>query len=150
MGTGVHMRRTAFIISILMLGLSVSAQEPKPVPKDSVRVFIPGCTKGYMFTAGPRTEDQPGRSNIPEGMHMRMNGPKKMIAEIKGQEGSMVEITGLIRKNDLVPDGVGIGRLRVTPGPSMSGGGSLPSPGGGQVVIDLEGWRRVPGECPLR
>jgi len=42
-------------------------------------------------------------------MHMRMNGPKKMIAEIKGQEGSMVEITGLIRKNDLVPDGVGIG-----------------------------------------
>jgi hypothetical protein len=60
----------------------------------------------------------------------------------------MIEITGLVRKDDLVQDGVGIGRLRVSPGASMSGGGTLPSPGAGQVVIDVEGWRRVPGECP--
>lgn len=143
------MRTTVFAIAA-MLGTTMAAQEPKPVPKDSVRVFVPGCTKGYMFTAGPRTEDQPGRSNIPEGTHFRMNVPKKTMAEIKKQEGSMIEITGLIRKDDIVPDGVGIGRLRISPGPSMSGGGSLPSPGAGQVVIDVEGWRRVPGECPLR
>ncbi len=143
------MRTTVFAIAAI-LGTTMAAQEPKPVPKDSVRVFVPGCTKGYMFTAGPRAEDQPGRSNIPEGTHFRMNVPKKTMAEIKKQEGSMIEITGLIRKDDLVQDGVGIGRLRISPGPSMSGGGSLPSPGAGQVVIDVEGWRRVPGDCPLR
>jgi hypothetical protein len=143
------MRTTAFAIAVI-LSTAVAAQEPKPVPKDSVRVFIPGCTKGYMFTAGPRAEDQPGRSNIPEGAHFRMNVPKKTMAEIKKQEGSMIEITGLIRKDDLVQDGVGIGRVRISPGPSMSGGGSMPSPGAGQVVIDVEGWRRVPGDCPLR
>lgn len=143
------MRTTVFAIAVI-LSASVAAQEPKPVPKDSVRVSVPGCTKGYMFTAGPRTEDQPGRSNIPEGAHFRMNVPKKAMADIKKYEGSMIEITGLIRKDDLVQDGVGIGRLRISPGPSMSGGGSLPSPGAGQVVIDVEGWRRVPGDCPLR
>jgi hypothetical protein len=143
------MRTTVFAIAVI-LSASVAAQEPKPVPKDSVRVSVPGCTKGYMFTAGPRTEDQPGRSNVPEGAHFRMNVPKKTMADIRKYEGSMIEITGLIRKDDLVQDGVGIGRLRISPGPSMSGGGSLPSPGAGQVVIDVEGWRRVPGECPLR
>ncbi|MEO8484020.1 MAG: hypothetical protein ABI634_17545 [Acidobacteriota bacterium] len=141
------MRTTVFAIAVI-LSASAAAQEPKPVPKDSVRVFIPGCTKGYMFTAGPRAEDQPGRSNIPEGMHLRMNAPKKTIAELKKYEGSMIEITGLIRRNDLVQDGIGIGPLRVSPGPTMSGGGSLPAPGAGQVVIDLEGFRRVPGDCP--
>ena len=35
------------------------AQEKKKVPGDSVRVSIPGCTKGYIFTVGRRTVDEP-------------------------------------------------------------------------------------------
>lgn len=127
---------------------SAATQEPKPVPADSVRVFVPGCTKGMVFTAGPREEDQPGRSSVPEGMHLRMAGPKDTISAIRAREGSMIEITGLVRKDDLVRDGVAVGRVRITPGPSMSGGRSLPSPGGNQVIIDVEGWRSVPGNCP--
>ena len=134
-------------VAILLLSGVVGAQEPKPVPKDSVRVFIPGCSKGYVFTAGPRTVDQPG-SALPEGTHLRMNAPKKTMAEIKGQEGSMIEISGLMKKNDLVPNGVGIGPVRVVGGASMSGGGPLPSPVSNQIVIDVEGWRRIPGACP--
>ena len=141
------MQITVLVIAV-MLGGVLGAQEPKPVPKDSVRVFIPGCSKGYIFTAGPRTVDQPGRSSIPEGMHFRMSGPKKTIEEIKSREGSMVEITGLVRRDQLVQDGVAVGRVRVTPGPSMSGGGSIPGPASRQVVIDVEGWRRVAGDCP--
>jgi len=30
---------------------ALHAQEAKPVPKDSVRVLVRGCTKGYVFTA---------------------------------------------------------------------------------------------------
>src|SRR5262245_40580150 len=78
--------------------LPVAAQETKPVPKDSMRVSLPGCTKGFVFTAGRRSTDEPGYFEIPEGMHLRMNGPKKMIAEIKAHEGSMIEITGLMKK----------------------------------------------------
>ena len=54
------------------------------MPKDSVRVVIPGCTKGRIFTAGPRSIEEAGSVNIPEGMHLRMNGPKKLIEEITG------------------------------------------------------------------
>src|SRR3954447_4938516 len=97
----------AVAVAVALLSIAVSAQETRKVPKDSVRVFIPGCSKGYVFTAGPRTVDQPGNTAIPEGSHLRMSGPKKTMAEIKGQEGSMIEIAGLMKKNDLVPNGVG-------------------------------------------
>src|SRR5438128_12593868 len=88
----------ANLVAVAALFTVVSAQEPKPVPKDSVRVAIPGCTKGYVFTAGPRTLEEPGNFEIREGMHLRMNGPKQLMSEIKAHEGSMIEITGLMKK----------------------------------------------------
>ncbi len=145
------MRTAAIIVTVALLGGPLVAQENKPVPKDSVRVVVSGCTKGYMFTAGPRTEGQPDSGDIPEGMHLRMNGPKKTMAEIKAHEGSMVLITGLMRKGQYGPSGVGIGGgVRISPGPATAGGGMGSSPGINQVLIDIEGWRALPGDCPSR
>ncbi len=144
------MRPSAIVaIAIAVSGAPLLAQEAKPVPKDSVRVFVPGCTKGYIFTAGRRTEDEPGSVNIPEGMHLRMNAPKTLIAEIKAHEGSMIEISGLMKKGQYKPDGVGIGGgVRISPGPT---GGSLAnSPNVSQIAIDVEGWRPIAGQCPSR
>jgi hypothetical protein len=142
--------RTTVVITVATAVLSGSllAQENKPVPKDSVRVAVPGCTKGYIFTVGSRTANEAGSNfDIPEGMHLRMNGPKKMMAEIKAHEGSMIAITGLMKKGQYRTDGVGIGGgVRVGAGPT---GGGL-SPGGGQILIDVEGWRPVVGSCPSR
>src|SRR5437667_8623644 len=138
-------------IAVITIGIAVFsapllAQENKPVPKDSVRVFIPGCSKGYIFTAGPRTADQPGSGEIREGMHLRMNGPHKMMAEIKAHEGSMIEIAGLMKKGQQKPDGIGIGGgVRITPGPAAGAG-----PTASQILIDVEGWRPVVGACPSR
>jgi hypothetical protein len=144
------MQTTGCLIAAFALGAALGAQEPKPVPKDSIRVSVPGCSKGYVFTAGARTEDQPGGSAVPEGMHLRMNGPKKLIAEIKGQEGSKIEITGLIKRGQ-VGDGIRIGPgVRVRPGTSSTGVGQLPDPRAVQIMIDVEGWRRVLGSCPGR
>src|ERR1700722_10144972 len=105
------MRTTATIAAVVVAILSgpLVAQETKPVPKDSARAFIPGCTKGFIFTAGHRTEDQAGSAEIPEGMHLRMNGPKKVMAEIKAHEGTMIELTGLVKKGQYKPGGLGIG-----------------------------------------
>jgi hypothetical protein len=127
-----------------------AAQEHKPVPKDSARVFVPGCAKGRVFTAGHATEDQTGGAAVPEGMHLRMSGPKAMMAEIKGQEGFRIEITGLVKKGQFAQQGVAIGGgVRVMPGPGPSGGLS-PGAGVSMVMIDVEGWRRVAGQCPSR
>jgi hypothetical protein len=143
------MRTTAgIIVTVAVLSGPLVAQEHKPVPKDSVRVFIPGCTKGFIFTVGPRTPEEPGSLALPKGMHLRMNGPKKTMAEIKAHEGSMIEITGLIRRGQYRPDGLGIGGgLRVAPGASPTGG-NIGSSNFNQTVVDLEGWRPVPGDCP--
>jgi len=140
---------TAVIIfSITVLSRPLAPQETKPVPKDSMRVSIPGCTKGFIFTAGRRTQDEPGSVDIPEGTHLRMNGPKSMMAEIKAHEGSMIEITGLMKKGQHKPDGVGIGGgVRITPGPA-TGGGLPGDPSVRQMLIDVEGWRPVVGACP--
>jgi hypothetical protein len=140
--------RTSAIVAVAAAALSavLSAQETKPVPKDSVRVAVSGCTKGYVFTAGPRTLEQPGSFEIREGMHLRMNGPKKLMNEIKAHEGSMIEIIGLMKKGQY-NDGVSIGGgVRISPGPA----GGLGSPAAGQIQIDVEGWRQVDGSCRAR
>jgi len=145
------MRTTTLIaVAVALLSASLLAQEKKPVPKDSVRVFIPGCTKGYVFTAGPRTADQPGSVDIADGTHLRMSGPKKIMAAIKAHEGSMIEITGLMKKGQYGPAGIEIGGgVRIAPGPPPSSG-SLPPTSSGQIFIDVEGWRQVAGNCPSR
>jgi len=146
------MRTIAVIIAAVALSSGrLVAQERKPVPKDSMRVSIPGCTKGYIFTAGRRTLDEPGSVSVPEGMHFRMNGPKKLIGEIKAQEGSMIEITGVTKRGQFKPDGVDVGGgVRIGPGPGGTGGGGLGSPVANQISIDVEGWRPVDGRCPSR
>ena len=142
-------RAAAVVVSIAALSTLLTAQEPKPVPKDSVRVAIPGCTKGYVFTAGPRTLEEPGNFEIREGMHLRMNGPKKLMSEIKAHEGSMIEIVGLMKKGQY-NDGVNIGGgVRIGPGPTGPSG-RFPSPAANQIQIDVEGWRQIAGDCPSR
>ena len=142
---------TVFIVAVAVLSGPLAAQEKKPVPKDSVRVAIPGCTKGLIFTAGRRTADEPGSVDVPEGMHLRMNGPKKLMAEIKAHERSMIEITGLMKKGQYKPDGVGIGGgVRVAPVQAPGAGGLSGSPGVSQIFIDVEGWRPIVGGCPSR
>ena len=143
--------KTFLVIAAALVAVSASLtaqQEQKPVPKGSVRVSIPGCTKDYVFTAGRRTEDEPGSVNIPEGMHIRMNAPKKLIAELRAHQGSKVVITGTMKEGQFRPDGVGIGGgVRV--GPSPSPGGGFGSPFAGQIMIDVEGWRPAVGDCRL-
>jgi hypothetical protein len=147
------MRTTAVIrlaVAVAVLGGPLVAQETKRVPKDSVRVRVPGCTRGFIFTAGRRTQDEPGSFDVPEGMHLRMSGPKALMAEVRAHEGSMIEITGLMKKGQYKPDGVAVGGgVRISPGPSP--GSSLAgNPGVSQILIDLEGWRQIVGDCPSR
>ena len=139
----------ALTIAVALVSGLLVAPEQKAVPKDSMRVSIPGWTKGYVFTVGRRTADQPGTADLPESTHLRMSGPKKLMADLKAHEGSMIEITGLMRKGDY-PSGINIGGgVRMTPGSGRSGGVTS-TPLGGQIPIDVEAWRSIAGSCPRR
>jgi hypothetical protein len=138
------------VAAAVSLSGSSAAQERKPVPKDSVRLSLPGCTKGYVFTAGRRTVDEPGMFEIPEGMHLRMNGKKELMSEIKAHEGSRIEITGVMKRGQY-REGVDIGKgVRISPGPPQSGGGIGVNMAPQQTMIDVEGWRPLDGACPTR
>ncbi len=143
-------RITAFLVAAVCAAVASGAQEPKPVPKDSARVSVPGCSKGYIFTVAARSANEAGTNvDIPEGTHLRMNGPRKLINEIKAHEGQMIQLTGVMKKEQLPTGGVNLGG-----GVSVGAGapvGGLPMPGGGQNFIDVEGYRPIPDRsCPTR
>jgi hypothetical protein len=146
--------RAVVAVAIAITSIAVpAAQETRPVPKDSVRVYLTGCAKGRVFTAGPRLEDPPSNAEVREGTHLRMNGAKKLMEEIKAHEKSsmMFGITGLMKKGQYGPGGVSIGGVRIAPqgspsGPSASIGGA----GIDQTSIDVESVRPVAGRCPAR
>lgn len=144
--------KRALCLTVALLAGPVAAQERKPVPTDSVRVFVAGCAKGYVFTASGRADDRPAGSVVPEGTHLRLSGPKKLIGEIKAREGDRLEIIGLIRKGQVARDGVGIGigGGRMSGGPPVASGSIRLGFGAGRIVIDVEGWRRIAGECTVR
>ena len=138
-------------LAIAVLNQPMVAQERKPVPKDAVRVSISGCTKGYVFTVGSRPPDETSARDIPEGTHLRMNVPKKIMAEIKAHEGSMIQITGLMKKGQFNPTGVGLGGgVRITPGASPTDNGLPRSSAGSQIMIDVETWSPTAGGCAVR
>jgi hypothetical protein len=111
-----------------------------------------GCARGRTFIVGPRTEHGNTNSAIEPGRRFRLNGPKKILADIKARESSMVEVTGLVRKGQLGgPGGISVagGRIRI--------GGALPRDNNpartanyNEVVIDLEGYRMLAEACPAR
>ena len=86
------MKRIAVVAIAIVCSTRLAAQEDKAVPQDSVRVSIPGCARGYVFTTGPRTADQPGSIDLPEGLHLRMNGSKKVMAGKRGDANAIPPI----------------------------------------------------------
>jgi len=135
---------------VVACGALLTAQERK-VPKDSARVTLRGCATGRAFVVGPRSEDQPGTLEIEPGRRLRLNGPGKLLDEIKTRERNMVEVTGLVKKSDVPPQGIAIagGRVRI--------GGAMPptNPMSGRrdaaydpSMIDVESFRPLPESCP--
>jgi len=147
--TGCTLTRFGVALSAaLILAAPIRGQEPKPVPKDSIRVHLPGCSKGHAFTVGRAAEEQ-SSPGLPEGTHLRMSGKKELMTQMKAREGTMIEITGLMKRDQYGP-GIAIGGgVRIGPG-SNTPGGRPTSPVADQIVIDVEGWRQIAGRCPTR
>jgi hypothetical protein len=137
---------TVVLVVGLGAGAGVAGQQEKPVPKDSIRISVPGCSKGTAFTVMESPEHE-SRSSVPPGRRFRIAGKKEMLKEIKGAEGQMIEITGLIRKGQM-DTGVSIGGVRVSPGPMSGSSGVGSNPAYEQIILDVEGWRPLAGNCP--
>ena len=138
------------VLGALVLA-SADAQETK-VPDDSALISINGCAKNGTFTVGERREDQPGTLEIDPGTRFRLEGPKKLLDEIKARQRSTMQVTGLIRKVDVNgPQGIGVlgGRVRI-------GGARVPQdpisnpardPAYTRPVLDVRSRKTLTGDC---
>jgi hypothetical protein len=140
-------------VLLFSIGISLGAQEEKPVPKDSVRVSIPGCSKGSAFVVTESPEAERTSIEIKAGRRFRLTGKKDLLNEIKAREGYMIEVTGIIRRNDLSgPGGISLGggRVRIGGTQPAAGGGSVTNraPESMNAIIDVEGFRPLGAPCP--
>ncbi len=143
--------RKLILVVVALFGGFVMAQE-KPVPKDSTRLSVPGCAYDRLFIVDVSPEHEMPRTDMKPGRRLRLAGPKKLLEEIKALKGDMTELTGLVRKSDLIEQGVGLagGRVRIMPGRSPVGTTAGRDPGVSQAVIDVESWRLLNASCPAR
>ena len=141
----------AVFLAASMAAVAAAAQETK-IPEDSQLVSINGCAKNGNFIVGDRREDQPGSLEIAPGRRFRLEGPKKLLNDIKAHQRTVMQVTGLIRKVDVNgPQGVGVlgGRVRI-------GGARVPQdpisnpardPAYNQAVMDVRSWKALTGDC---
>ncbi|HLG55399.1 MAG TPA: hypothetical protein VI485_08705 [Vicinamibacterales bacterium] len=148
---GTVLNSTTLLLIILLAPAALSAQE-REVPKDSLRVSIPGCAKGSAFVVTASPEPDRTSTEIATGRRFRLTGKKTILDEIKKREGTMVEVTGIIRKSDLAgPGGISLGggRVRIGGGPPVDiGGGPARAPASANAILDIEGWRPLAESCP--
>lgn len=134
-----------------MLSSALALAQEKPVPKDSERLSIPGCAYDRLFIVDVNPEHETRSVEMKPGRRLRLQGPKKLLEEIKARKGSMVEITGLVRKSDLIEEGVSMagGKVRMT-ARSPIGANVAQDPGVSQSIVDVESWRLLNFTCPER
>jgi hypothetical protein len=130
------------------------APEEKKIPDDSVEIATTGCLKGRVFTATQPREDFMRRGPIVTGRSFRLNGPRTLMDLVKTHDGALVEIVGLVRKNDLRDTGLGarVGNTRVVIGAPRSGdpmqSSRAPVPEG-IAVMDFSSIRVLDDRCPI-
>ena len=146
-----RMRTPVLVLFSLAVTTALFAQE-KPVGKDEVRVQVPGCAYNRTFITGSSPAGEPV-GEIKEGRRLKLNASKDVLADIKKQTPSMIEVTGRIRKADLQDlRGISLGGgVRVGGGPPQaSSSAGRPDLGYYEVIIDVESFRLLPDTCPKR
>lgn len=113
---------------------------------------ISGCARGRVFTVGRDPDHEVASAyQLEQGMKIRLEGDKKLLNEVKARERTMVELTGLMKRSDVVQPGVGLagGRVRITP-VMPAGRGVGRDPGPAPPVLDVESYRVLSASCPNR
>jgi hypothetical protein len=130
---------------------AVNAQE-RPVPSDSSRITVTGCAKGSVFTVRWRDDHEPTTGEIADGRRFRLTGRKEILNDVKKREGSMVELTGLVRKNAVAPpQGIRVGAVQIGIGnPQQPISDPARNPDLYQPIFDVESYQLLPDACRTR
>jgi hypothetical protein len=146
----------ALALVFLSSGFSAApaAQEQARVPKDSARIAIPGCSRDRVFIVADAPNHEPVGTRLEPGRRFRLAGKRELLDAIKAREGTMVEVTGLVRKADLERSG----GVRLFGGRVRIGGAQPQAPLSdvqrnstyAEVVLDVESYRMLTESCRSR
>jgi hypothetical protein len=143
----------ALALVFLSSGFS-TAQEQARVPKDSARIAIPGCSRDRVFIVADAPNHEPVGTRLEPGRRFRLAGKRELLDAIKAREGTMVEVTGLVRKADLERSG----GVRLFGGRVRIGGAQPQAPLSdvqrnstyAEAVLDVESYRMLTESCRSR
>ncbi len=155
-----HFRHGLLGLAVLVAGIvpvSGAAQERPKADEQSAEVVVRGCANGRALVP----MDLEGQIPTPlalVGRAIRLNGPKAVIKDIERQKGRLIEVTGLVRRSDLQPQGPStrVGGMRVTVGGTspMSMDPTRADPArqamASVVYMDVSGYRVLENSCPRR
>jgi hypothetical protein len=147
------MRKIAVAVVLVFIAAAGPRAQEKKVPSDSARITIPGCAKDRRFIVARTPAHETARSVVEPGRRFRLNGKKPLLEEIKTQQASMIEVTGLVRQADLSgPGGISVGGVRIGGGPPQAGVADPRRNNMGSMdpVIDVESWRPLAEPCPTQ
>lgn len=139
----------AFLIAAVPVAVQEQQEHPK-VPKDSVFVVVTGCLKGRVIRASDVRQEDTTAGPIVRGKAFRLAGKKDAMKAVKDSDGSVVQVSGLIKKSALIEPGIKILGGRVAIGGASNGtapSSAIPDPVQNVLVMDVMNVQAVGGSC---
>ena len=125
-------------------------QERSTVPKDSVKVVVNGCLKGRVLRTSDVRPVEPESGPVVRYLRtFRIAAKKDVMSSVKAHDGQVVQITGLLKKADLQPRGLRVGRVVIGGGTPMADPTrrGLPDPSDQIIVMDALAVAPTGGSC---
>jgi hypothetical protein len=126
-------------------------QERPRIPDDSVELNVSGCLKGRVLAVSDTRETDTQSGPIVRGKSFRLAGKGDIMKQVKKEDGSFVEVTGVVKRSALDSKGVSIGkRVKVGGGSPVSGTRAIPDPVADVAVMDISALRHRANSCAVK
>jgi len=129
-----------------------SDQQERPrIPDDSVELTVTGCLKGRVLAVSDTREADTQSGPIVRGKSFRLSGKGDIMKDVKKEDGSFVEVTGVVKRSALDSKGIKIGkRVAIGGGSPVAGTHSMPDPAADVAVMDISALRHRSTSCAVK
>ena len=111
----------------------------------------PGCLKGRVLAVSDTRETDTQSGPIVRGKSFRLAGKGDIMKQVKKEDGSFVEVTGIVKRSALDSKGITIGkRVKVGGGSPVAGTRSIPDPVADVAVMDISSVRHRSNSCAVK
>jgi hypothetical protein len=127
------------------------SQERPRVPDDSVELVVSGCLKNRVLAVSDARQADTQSGPIVRGKSFRLAGKGDVMKQLKKEDGSYVEVTGIVKRSALDAKGIKIGkRVAVGGGSPVSGTKAIPDPVADVAVMDISSIRHRSTSCAVQ